>query len=218
MTITSDQLQTLYHAVKELYASVDDLPFHGWHHIEFVYAKTAIFADDLGADKNLAQAAALVHDLNYLAKRNEWSHPEAGQEMREEILQNCGFSAAVTGLIENIVLTGEMGRGGEHMTLEAKALSDADCLFKILPTTPVMFSSRYIGQLNRSLRKLATRVVTEQDQPVHQDQFFYSQKAKRDYMGWAKINLSLWQAVQESLNDPDIVKMLEQAGINCAAE
>ncbi|HEY1096638.1 MAG TPA: HD family phosphohydrolase [Alphaproteobacteria bacterium] len=215
MTITTDQLQALYKTVKELYASVDDLPFHGWHHIEFVYTKTAIFADDLGANKNLAQAAALVHDLNYLAKRNQWSSPEAGQEIREEILHECGFSAALIGLIENIVLTGELNRGGDHLSLEAKALSDADCLFKILPTTPVMFAPRFIAQNNSSIRKLSGRIVGEQSKLVDQDIYFYSALAKKDYMRWARLNLDIWQAVQESLADPSIVKMLEQAGINC---
>ena len=213
--VTAQQLDTLYQAVSDLYASEDDLPFHGWHHIDFVYAKTAIFADDLGADKNLAQAAALVHDLNYLAKRHALSYPEDGQHMRVDLLQRSGFSDEVIAQIEMIVTTGEVGRGGEHLLLEAKALSDADILFKIIPTTPLLFTTCFLAQNHSNIRKLANRVVTVQKPLIDQDIYFYSDTAKNLYIKWAHMNLALWENVLESLDDPDIVKMLAQAGFDC---
>lgn len=58
--ITDQHRDIVFTAVRDLYHNSDDLPFHGWHHIEFVYRKSAVFAVDLGADSNLTQVAALV--------------------------------------------------------------------------------------------------------------------------------------------------------------
>ncbi len=214
-TVTIEQRDRVYAAVDTVYKEAGDLPFHGWHHIVFVYRKSAVFADDLGADIALTQMAALVHDLNYLAEKGVFTHPVAGQTIRQKILSDCGLSFEVIETIENIVITAEIGKGHDGLSLEAKALSDADTLFKALPVTPILFASRFITQTNYNIRKLAAKVISDQKTLIESDTYFYSHKAKTMYKAWAKTNLDLWQSVVESFADPDVINLLQQAGFAC---
>src|SRR5205085_12338354 len=45
---------------------------------------------------------------------------------------------------------------------EAKALSDADSLFKIMPLSPVLFASKFITEAKVDLHSWATRIIREQ--------------------------------------------------------
>jgi uncharacterized protein len=214
--VTADQLQALYQAVRDFYTASGDLPFHGWHHIEFVYRKSLVFAEDLGADKNLTQVAALVHDLNHIEIKGDWSCAEKGQSLRYNLLHQQGISETIINQIEEIVISADMRTKNPVITVEAKALHDADVLFKILPVTPIFFASRFISQTNYNIRKLADKVVNEQKPLFDQDIYFYSTKAKALYLSWGKNNLALWEHVRESLNDPDIIHLLEQVGFDCS--
>lgn len=214
--VTQQQLEALHSTVKTLYAEHGDLPFHGWHHIAFVYEKAALFAVDLGADGNLTQAAALVHDLNYLTKQKTWSRPGDGKALRQDVLQQSGLSVEQSDAIESIIIEAEMGRGGLHLSPEAKALSDADTCFKCLPVVPVLFAHRFMAQNNVTVRQLADLIVSAQKPMLEQDLYFYSTTAKALYSEWARTNLKLWEHIQQCLDDPSITKMLAHAGIEIA--
>ncbi|MGM0422458.1 MAG: HD family phosphohydrolase [Pseudomonadota bacterium] len=213
-SVTSSQCAVLYNAVKQLYADSPFLPFHGWHHIEFVYKKAAVFAADLKADIPFTQSCALVHDMNYLARPGAYSPPAAGKTLRQEILSKSGFDQDHIDQIETVVVTAETAVRDAEISLEAMALADADTLFKVLPTTPILFTSRFMDQNNYNIGRLAQKIVAEQQPLIAQDIYFYSALAKDRYMGWARTHLHLWQAVQGSLADPDIAEMLKDAGFN----
>lgn len=142
--ITQQQHDAIYTRVKALYAAHEHLPFHGWHHINFVYKKSALFAQDLGANILMSQASALVHDLNYLSKKGIYTKAIAGKDLRHSILAECALPEDTISQIESIVNSAEMGSAYDQMSLEAKALSDADTLFKVLPITPVILASAFI--------------------------------------------------------------------------
>jgi uncharacterized protein len=182
------------------------LPFHGWHHVSFVRAKAARFAEHNGADIGLVETAALVHDLNYLVRRN--SAAAAGGGLRMRILAECGVPVAVADRIDAVVVEAEMATRHRDISIEAQALSDADTLFKALPVTPVMLAHRYLTENGVSLRELATKIVGEQ-QGVHDAGFyFYSRQAAALYSHWASANLELWQCVMEALDDPSVNQLL----------
>lgn len=214
MTLSEHDVRAVYDVVNDVYKGTDDLLFHGWHHIEFVYTKVGIFAKDLGADVYLAQISALLHDLNYVTKRQVWSTASEGSALRRDILTCCNFSPDVILDIESIIeeAAGENRHGEISQT--AKALSDADTLFKALPTTPVLFASRFLQQTGYNIRKLANKVVDEQAPLFEKDIYFYSETARRLYLPWAETNLRLWKSVVEALEDPDVIKMLHQAGLS----
>ncbi|HEY3631233.1 MAG TPA: hypothetical protein VGL21_10065 [Jatrophihabitantaceae bacterium] len=182
------------------------LPFHGWHHVSFVRAKAVEFADLNGSDAAVVETAALVHDVNYVVRRN--SPASAGRTLRRTILDEAGVSAEVAGWIEDIVTEAEMATRDAHISLEAQALSDADTLFKALPVTPVVLAHRYLAENGVSLRELADKIVGEQ-RPAHDDgYYFYNERAAATYMRWASANLELWRCIRESLDDPTVEQLL----------
>jgi uncharacterized protein len=182
------------------------LPFHGWHHVSFVRAKAVEFAELNGADPTVVETAALVHDVNYLVRRN--SPAAAGRDLRTGILDEAGIGAALTSRIEGVIDEAEMGTRHRHISLEAQALSDADTLFKALPVTPVVLAHRYLTENGVSLRELAEKIVGEQ-RPVHDDgYYFYNDRAAATYARWASANLELWRCIKESLDDPTVEKLL----------
>lgn len=203
--------QLLYETVKSLYESSEDLLFHGWHHIAFVYHYSGTFAADLKADIDLTQIAALVHDLNYLEDRGTYSPAKNGATKRRKLLENAQIELNTIYVIEEIIQSAE--NHGKEISLEAMALSDADTLFKALPVTPILFASRFMTETNYSIKKLSDKIVKDQKQILEQGLYFYSDHAKSRYLKWAKTNVELWENVQESLKDPHIVDMLKTANM-----
>ncbi|QWF78523.1 HD family phosphohydrolase [Amycolatopsis sp. CA-230715] len=194
----------------------DRLPFHGWHHVNFVRSKAAAFAAANGADVSVVQTAALVHDVNYLVRRN--SPASAGRSLRMDVLAESGVDAETAKWIDEIVDEAEMCSRHRDISLEAQALSDADTLFKALPITPVMLAHRYLEENGLSLRALADKIVGEQS-GIHDDgYYFYNPDAAATYSRWAMANLELWRCIQESVADPVVEDLLDAvAAVDAAA-
>jgi uncharacterized protein len=201
------KLESLEVSLKALYAQHPYLLFHGWHHIWFVFRKSKVFAADIGADEFLVQSAALVHDVNYIAEKN--SKPEAGQNIRENILTENGYSQEEVERVEQIVMEEHTATRNESISSEGKALSDADTLFKALPVTPILLAGKYIQENEVDIARLAEKIVGEQSPLMEKDIYFYTPKARGLYLNWAKVNLELWKNVQTCLKDEDVTEMLK---------
>jgi uncharacterized protein len=87
-------------------------------------------AEAIGADSEVVQAAALLHDIGHVTGRAE--HAQWGANLAADILSRCGFPAdkasAVTACIEHHHW--QPGRAGDLRcpTLEYQAFADADRL------------------------------------------------------------------------------------------
>ncbi|WP_181772167.1 HD domain-containing protein [Amycolatopsis pittospori] len=207
-TIPSQTIDAVEHRVRQLcWRYADKLQFHGWHHVSFVRAKAAGFAEHNGADRAVVEVAALVHDVNYIVHRN--SPAAAGRDLRMEILRECGVDDAVARWIDELIDEAEMATRGRHISLEAQALSDADTLFKALPVTPVVLAHRYLRENGLSLRELAHKIVGEQRDVHDSGYYFYNPKAAATYSRWALANLQLWQCIKEAVDDPNVVELLD---------
>jgi uncharacterized protein len=206
-TVSRTAVDAVEHQVSELCRRhAEKLPFHGWHHISFVRAKAVEFAQVNGSDVAVVEAAALVHDVNYIVHRN--STAAAGRRLRLEILAKAGVGQPIGAWIDRIVREAEMASRHREISLEAQALSDGDTLFKALPVTPVVLAHRYLAETGVSLRELANKIVSEQ-QNVHDDgYYFYNPEAAATYTRWAATNLQLWQCIKESLDDPTVEQLL----------
>lgn len=203
-----DKLEKLESAAHTLLDErAPDLPFHGWKHVDFVRRKGRLFAEAIGADRLFVESAALVHDLNYLEEKR--SGPGAGRQLRTQLLTAAGYSAEEMKRIESVINESHVGTRTANISKEGQALSDADTLFKALPTTPIIFASKYIAENDVDVAKLARKVVEEQQPLLEQGIYFYTDLAKRQYLAWAKVNLQLWSNVQEALRDPDVARLLE---------
>jgi len=213
--LTGAAVATVEAKVRQLCARyAQRLPFHGWHHVSFVRAKAVHFAQRNGAEASIVEAAALVHDVNYLVRRN--SSAAAGRRLRMGVLTRAGVRRRVARWIDDIVIEAEMSTRGRHISVEAQALSDADTLFKALPVTPVVLAHRYLAENGVTLRELADKIVGEQVD-VHDDgYYFYSDEAAATYSRWASANLQLWQCIKESLDDPTVEELLDAVDAHAA--
>jgi uncharacterized protein len=198
----ADNLQKLYEQYK------GELLFHGWHHIYFVARKAVVFADELQVDKEIVEAAALTHDLNYVVDTTT-TGPEAGEELRRKYLHEARFSDDEIGKINAIVIEEHTSNRHANISDSAKALADADSLFKVMPLNLLLFSSKFITETKVDLRAFATRIITEQMPLLDAGIYFYTETAKKKYLVWAKTDLALVQQVLDALEDPDIQTMLE---------
>lgn len=183
-----------------------DMLFHGWHHIYFVAKKAVEFADEFDVNNELVEAAALTHDLNYIVEVN--TEPGVGKELRAKYLEGVSFSEAEINEIEETVMQGHTGTRHGDISDSAKALSDADTLFKALPITPIIFAGHFITENRIDINKLADKVVGEQKPLMDEGIYFYTSIAKEKYLEWAATNLKLWENVKISLEDADIIEML----------
>jgi uncharacterized protein len=204
-----DFIGPAWEAVTGLYGKqTREIPFHGLHHVSFVARNARKFAEELGADADKAEIAALVHDVNYLVAAR--SGVSTGHDLRNEILLSAGLDEDLVSEIEEIVTAAETRVRGRHLSAEAQALSDADTLFKALPITPVVLAPLYMRETGVSVRDLAEKIVGEQV-PLRDDGiYFYSQSAKQKYERWGNANLTLWSCILESLDDPSIADVVEQ--------
>ena len=210
-TVPEHVVAAVHDAVRDLcLRHAPRLQFHGWHHVSFVRAKSVDFARRNGADVAVVETAALVHDVNYLVRRN--SAASAGRGLRMTMLAAAGVTEPVAEWIDRIVDEAEMRTRHRDISLEAQALSDADTLFKALPVTPVVLAHRYIEENGVSLRELATKIVGEQRGKHDAGYYFYDAEAAQSYSGWAEANLRLWQCISESLDDPTVEQLLAAVG------
>ncbi|PIN74558.1 HD family phosphohydrolase [Candidatus Woesearchaeota archaeon CG10_big_fil_rev_8_21_14_0_10_37_12] len=204
-----DKLQKLKENLKKVYfENKDKLLFHGWHHIEFVRRKSLIFAEELNADLFLVESAALVHDLNYIVKSD--SKPEDAKEYRAKLLDECSYSEEEVIKIENIVLAANTFERNLNISNEAKAISDADSLFKVLPTTLVLFSSKYITENRIDFEEHVHRILAK-NKFIDEGTYFYTKLAKQKYSEWAKTQHLFWEQAQECIRDTDTQEMLKIA-------
>ncbi len=203
------KLETLEKNPEELYRShPKPLLFHGWHHITFVKKKSAEFANALGIEAEIVQAAALVHDLNYLVAVNSWPH--IGADVRRKALQEAGYTSEEFEHIESIVMEAHTATRGRAITKEGMALSDADTLFKALPITPIVLASKYLEEASVDIATLTEKIISEQQPLMDQGIYFYTDLAKSRYLHWAQQNLAQWRNVQECLREQDVRDLLDQ--------
>lgn len=209
--ITPELLQELSQQVHDRYmVFTSGLPFHGWHHVEFVRARAVKFAERNGANVAIVEAAALLHDLNYMVKRN--SRVNAGEDLRGVILEGLQVSRSNIKWIENVIREAETEARDEDAGLEARALSDADTIFKALPITPVMLAHLYMEETGENLRELCTRIIRNQVKLYDEGIYFYDDEVREQYEEWAAANLKLWQCINDSLGQQevrDLVALLE---------
>lgn len=189
-----------------------NLLFHGWHHIVFVTDKAIALAEELHADVETVAAVALVHDLNYLV--DTYSRVHVGQALRAKILAENGYAAQEIERIQYLVDVADLqNRGDEELPIEAQIVSDADTLFKALPVTIPVFTARYLAQTDVGIHQVASSIARHQAPLMEKGIYFYTEPYRTRYSAWAEQNLRTWQYVLQALEDNDVRKLLETAGV-----
>jgi uncharacterized protein len=210
---TADRrLEKLERRVQKLYAeAANRLPFHGWQHVGFVTSKAVEFARDRRADEAIVKVAALLHDLNYLVRKN--SDPLAGRGLRRTMLQAAGYDDDEISRVEEIIDEAHTATRTADISLEGSALSDADTLFKALPMTPVVFSHWYLTENGIGLGELGHKILDEQVPLLDQGIYFYDPVLRERYLPWVRANIELWRQIMTSLDDPDVLDLLSSVDV-----
>ena len=187
MDLSSDKLVL---SVRTIYAKHHQkLHFHTWYHTQFVRKHAVAFANELGAGALIVDLSALLHYLNYIVAAQ--SAPDIGRSLRGTLLDEAGYSGEIASAVEEIILQSHTANRSAEISLEAKALSDADTLFKTLPITPILFAHKYMSENDVSIQVLAEKVVEEQRPLFDRGCYFYTTSAKKKYKQWAETNIKL---------------------------
>ncbi len=106
-------------------------PVHDFDHVLRVYHMAERLAQSEGADLEIVQAAALLHDAEGSAPGSDtrMSHHHRSAAFAERILAGEGWSAARIAAVTHCIRAHRFRSDGENpQTLEAKVLFDADKL------------------------------------------------------------------------------------------
>lgn len=103
-------------------------------HVKYVveYAKT--LAEKLGADVEVVEIAALLHDIARIDGLNENHHIE-GAKYAEELLNGLGYDSDKISIIKNCIMSHRGSVDIPQKTIEAKCLASGDAMahFRSIP-------------------------------------------------------------------------------------
>src|SRR5512139_249138 len=116
--ITIEFARTLY--------PVDADSAHDFDHVLRVAAMADRIAQAEGADREIVQAAALLHDIGLDEGRA--GHETSAANRATEILRELGYAAAFCAAVAHAIESHRFRSGPAPQTLEAKVLFDADKL------------------------------------------------------------------------------------------
>lgn len=142
LTQTVDQLYTQKLPKREEWAD--------WlheNHVHVVTNNAKILAEKYGADPDLAQAAALLHDVaDYKMARNNPQHEAESLATARDVLKDCGYTAEEIALVVDDAIRYHSCHGDERpKSKEGLVLATADALahFK---TDWYVYTTRILGQ------------------------------------------------------------------------
>jgi hypothetical protein len=95
---------------------------------------------------------------------------------------------------------------------ETDALADADTIFKILPVTPILFTSNWLNESGVNLCDLAAGIMEIQHSRFLQGRLFRTRYARITYSEWAEVNFQLWAAVRDFGSSDDAKAILDLRG------
>ena len=103
------------------------------YHILPVVKNALLLAEKIGADKEVVEAAAYLHDIGRSKKemelyKSENDHSVTGEKKTREILSNLGYSEEFIGKAAHCVLAHRGRKGPAPETLEAEIVANADAM------------------------------------------------------------------------------------------
>lgn len=120
-----DHLQQVILVAKGFYARKDRA--HDLEHALRVREWGKLLAEEEGADANIIELAALLHDIGR-SGAVEKTHAESSAGLAVNILYKTGYSEDIVLRVRDAIVAHSLEAGHEPNTLEAKILYDADKL------------------------------------------------------------------------------------------
>ena len=103
-------------------------PTHDDSHIRRVRALALKIAEIEGADVQIVDAAARLHDMQRKEGAEQRDHAEEAADLAAEVLEAEGFPADKIPAVQAAIASHRYSRGPEPDSLEAKCIADADRL------------------------------------------------------------------------------------------
>ena len=108
---------------------VADSTGHDWYHVERVLKIAEYIGKIEGADMDVIEAAAFLHDIGISYEINEGiDHAETGANMASIFLKDIGFNSNKIDKVAESIKYHRYGKKLQPESLEAKILQDADRL------------------------------------------------------------------------------------------
>lgn len=123
--IPDAKFNQIIEAIRGIYARKDIA--HDLEHAYRVKDWARILAEKEGADLEIVELAALLHDIGR-PSAVEKTHAESGASLSINILQMCGYDENVITEVRNAIISHSREAGYEPSSLAAKVLYDADKL------------------------------------------------------------------------------------------
>lgn len=172
-----DRLQLLEDKVKALYHEKNPhrAAWADWlekHHVFFVADKAYELAKRYGANEELAQTAALLHDIaDTQTTRDDKNHETISLQIARKLMTKVGYTADETKLVVDDAIRYHSCHRSEHpKSLEGKILATADALAH-LQTDFYVFAAWAIGQ-DMTFEELKQWVLKKIDRDLQNKIFF----------------------------------------------
>jgi len=130
-------IEKLYDFVQEKCKNYDLLYGHTdvWkYHIKIVVENALVLAKMYGADEEIVEIAALLHDIASLEDfgKYEENHHIVGAEMAEDILNTYGLSSNKIELVKKCILNHRASKLNDKHSIEEICVADADAISHVL--------------------------------------------------------------------------------------
>ena len=153
---------------------------NSWEHMNHVARLSKSFAGDTGADEEIVELAAWLHDWSAIQGFYE-DHHERGSIVAGEILEKLGYPKDKTKHIQRCVFTHRSSKGIKPETVEAECVANADAIAHFLEIPDLLCSKHSDGgmtikevvdwlkaKLKRDLGKITLDVAKEMVAPYHE--------------------------------------------------
>lgn len=141
MTIV-EQIMTLVRQKSDEYQAGDPGQYDFWNgHLKYVYHEAAELAKRYGADLEIVQLGALLHDIALLEKvGTKANHHENGKKLAKQILREYNYPENRLERVLGCVLHHRSSKNAEN--LEELCVADADILAHF-DNIPMLFDAAY---------------------------------------------------------------------------
>ncbi len=136
------EIETLIRQKSDNYLKNDPGKYDFWNgHLKYVYQEATILAGKYGADLEIVQLGALLHDIALLEKvGTKADHHENGKVLAEKILRRYGFPEDKLKKVLGCVLHHRSSKNTENV--EETCVADADILAHF-DNIPMLFDAAY---------------------------------------------------------------------------
>ena len=151
---TVEQIETIIRQKSDAYQASDPGQYNFWEgHLKYVYQEATNLAKKYGADLEIVQLGALLHDIALLEKvGTKADHHENGKTLAEQILQSCNYPADKLERVLGCVLHHRSSKNAEN--IEELCVADADILAHF-DCIPMLFNSAYVRHGLKNMQEVS---------------------------------------------------------------